>query len=229
MGLARNNIMMLLALCLASCFLSSHETTSYYPLEKGNYWIYEGESEEQMGHDIYKTKQLWKIEVLDVFPRGHITGYAIRKTITDIKSGKVDVLREGIVRVGPNAYYSLDINKFDRLKNKKDILYDLLSSDDIILDMPLVVGKRFGDPEQLTRDDGYYCYVVMGDNQIKLNNVKGIESGKHYHSYDLRYYTLPGESTETFVPGIGYVSYRYSHHGSVSEYNMRLIEFHKNN
>jgi hypothetical protein len=50
-------------------------------------------------------------------------------------------------------------------------------------------------------------------------------SGK-VNQYQLVYRTLPDHQIIEFAPNIGITRYTYVHHGTVSETDLKLIEFH---
>ena len=96
-------------------------------------------------------------------------------------------------------------------------------------DCPLVVGKRFGEFDQLARPDLSYFWYVTLEEQSRLRGIRGISSWRRYRSYHLIYRTLPAVLHVVFVPGVGIVEYTYHHNGTPCDVRMRLKEFQKPN
>jgi hypothetical protein len=42
----------------------------------------------------------------------------------------------------------------------------------------------------------------------------------------MEYWTLPDDQKIELSPGIGILTYRYHHHGTVADTDLRLVEFH---
>lgn len=103
----------------------------YYPLQKGNYWEYEGTQREQLNaKDIETSKVEKKVEVLD-----------IQET------------EEGIV-------VSLD-GESDYLIKGNDVYSRESWGDNLRFPFPLYVGQKWGDEESLRyRDDNAYVWRV---------------------------------------------------------------------
>lgn len=103
----------------------------YYPLQKGNYWEYEGTQREQLNAKHIKTSNVKKrVEVLD-----------IQET------------EEGIV-------VSLD-GESDYLIKGNDVYSRQSWGDELRLSFPLYVGQKWGDEDSLRyRDDDAYVWRV---------------------------------------------------------------------
>src|SRR5260370_42471526 len=63
------------------------------------------------------------------------------------------------------------------------------------------------------------------ERELTLKEVKGLEPGKRT-AFLLQFVTNPDDTELEFVPGIGFISYRYHHHGTVADTEMSLAEFH---
>lgn len=70
-----------------------------------------------------------------------------------------------------------------------------------------------------------YCWVVSEVRQEKLLGVKGVDASKAMTISQTAYRTNPSHQFVDYAPGIGIVRYQYVHHGTVSECDMKLIEF----
>ncbi|HKJ26737.1 MAG TPA: hypothetical protein VJ965_03785 [Anaerolineales bacterium] len=186
-----------------------------YPLEAGNYWLYEGTvAYEQNDEEIEETIE-WRVQVLEKVERHYVTGYRLRGSLYDLAfytPGKLP--SEYVILQTGGRYYNVDLNSFDRLKDENDLLVGLLNEYDLFLELPLEEGKHFCEAEQLTRDDGWYCWLV------------GEPAYSEYGpAFPLSYRTNPDFSQLTFVPGVGFTAFNYHHNGSVSDVNVQLMDY----
>jgi hypothetical protein len=140
-----------------------------------------------------------------------------------------------IIRTADETYYDIDSELMNSVysiingKNtsgKDDIEQSLRQlfkeSASPFLELPLSVGKSFGNISTINRDDGMYCWVVKKEENVDLASIKGLESFGVRKQYTLRFATFPDETEVDFVPGVGITGYRYKHNGSALQYNMRL-------
>ena len=79
----------------------------------------------------------------------------------------------------------------------------------------------------IQRDDRMYEWVVDDEQRIRLPHVAGISGKKVFTRYTLMYRTNPDHQIVEFLPSIGITRYIYQHHGTVSEVDVRLIDFRK--
>src|SRR5262245_61232464 len=62
--------------------------------------------------------------------------------------------------------------------------------------------------------------------QSKIEGVKGMSSNQQFIEATISYYANTDHTWFRFVPGVGITSYIFGHHGSVSEAELKLVEFH---
>lgn len=197
------------------------------PLSKGTYWLYEGSVEWQEDATVKKDTITCKMEVVDVIERENVTGYLMKGHPADLTWYEPDRLPSDyiIIKVGPKYYHLDDLAAWDRLKDQDDVLLDLVAEPQIFLDLPLWEGKFFGETGQFTRPDTFYHWVVESTQTGPLT-VKGVLAAKEQTTYTLAYRSAPDHQLIDFVPGVGITRYVYSHHGTVSEVDARLVEYH---
>jgi hypothetical protein len=214
--------------------LKNNSSQSVFPFNKGTYWIYRGPTkwmkESKPENSIVKRILIWKMEVVDTITQGNITIATIKGYPSDLawyEEGKKrgDYL---LIAVNTTKYYLIQGKKQDdilaSLKNNGGLEKDILHEENEILDFPLTIGKRFaGD---LTRQDNWYCWYVEQAQKIKLDNIKRLNVTSKVSQYQLVYRTLPDHQIIDFVPNIGITRYIYVHHGTVSEADLKLVEFH---
>lgn len=211
------------------------ETQEWFPLSKGTTWVYEGTCKwtRSGSGEVAEKPVTWTMQVMETLTRCQVTAAVVKGYPLDLahfENGKVpgDYL---IVRVGPGKYYLLRQNRAEealrRLRDERDLLHGLVRDEEIILDIPLVRGKIYGETEQITRQDQSYSWIVEDARPAKLRGIKGIASAGRKVEYEITLRTRPDHQIVDFVPGIGITRYVYGHHGTVSQTDVRLVEFHR--
>jgi hypothetical protein len=127
--------------------------------------------------------------------------------------------------VAASQYHAQNEHSLGRLKDPGDLLLGLVDENTLFLECPLVEGKRFGDFEQVAREDFRYCWLVESEREMRLRGIRGVSPWRSRRVYRLVYFTNPDEQHILFAPGIGIIEYTYHHHGTVSDLNMRLADF----
>jgi hypothetical protein len=228
-------VLVVVALLLTSsvpAFSANGDDCNGYPLIKGNYWIYQGKRRwtEEDGKIIERMCTV-RMDVLEVIKRDSLTVAVVRGALADYAAqGSADSRDHLIIRAGATAYFDVENDRvaaiLRKVKDPKENLFGLLrDNEEPILDLPLVLGKRYGDPTQMTREDPYYCWMVTKDEEVALRSLKGLKSPRKRRQFTLRYLTLLSEVLMDFVPGVGITRYRFRHRGSVIEADLKLIEF----
>jgi hypothetical protein len=202
---------------------------SYFPLEEGSYWIYEGAVRWTVGDEVHAQAIRWQMEVLEAVQRGEVSGYRMRGHPSDLawyEIGKAPS-EYAIIRIGQGIekFYYAGLESFQRLKDSQDVLVDLVQDYDLFLDIPLQPGKRFCEAQQITRIDGMYCWVVDSESKVELKNIPGTIRTDEFTEYNIALYTLPDHTIVQFTPGVGITGFTYIHHGTVSEVELRLVEY----
>ncbi len=200
---------------------------TYFPLSQGAYWVYQGTVKWTEETEVFEESLTWKMEVVEVIERGHVVGYVLKGHPADLiwyEKGK-ERGNHVIIQVGTGRYYASDQASLERLKDEEDFLLGLVHESQLILDIPLIPGKFFGEVEQLTRPDASYSWFVGQEQPVKLEGIKGVSPSREVPQYTLNFRTRPDHQIIEFVPGIGITRFVYVHHGTVSEVDVRLIEY----
>lgn len=229
MQASRTFVIALLALWPATV-VAQGSAENFFPMEKGTYWIYEGTvkwSESQNEVSVIKTRKLrWKMEVVESSHKGDV-----RAALMKGHPGDLAWYEEGtqpgdylLVRNG-NRFFFL------HAEDAKDGYRDLVNSGklpgerNIFFAWPLKRGRHFCDPEQHESPDGSYCWSV---NDIQSVQLRKMPVKPHaYRQYELALRTRPDHEIDYLVSGIGITKWIYSHHGSVSDVDVHLVEFHR--
>jgi hypothetical protein len=207
----------------------SPSITEYFPLAKGAYWVYTGKVKWTLPNNtgIAEKEITWKMEVDRVLQRNAITGYKMVGAPWDLawyEEGKTPS-NYAIIQAG-GRFYKTSVEAFWRLLNEDDYLRSLVDENNLILDIPLMVGKKFCDTLSIARPDGMYCWTVFDVNPFAALGVTGVDPSSTLPEYTIGNQTMPDHSRIYFVPGVGITGYEYGHHGTVSEADVRLSEYH---
>jgi hypothetical protein len=207
-------------------------STDAFPMREGTHWIYRGIVRWSNGREGGAvSKVTWKTEVSKVIRRGPLFAAVINgfPSDLDLSDGDPKPGNSLLIRTGKEDYYLIGADaaqeSIKTLGTRNASLDGLLNADDLFLHLPLKPGAKFCDAAGMARDDGMYCWVVSSVDQISLNDVKGLPPGTR-EAYEIRYVTLPDDTSIKFVPGVGIVSYKYHHHGTIADTELKLIEFH---
>ena len=201
-----------------------------FPLVEGAYWIYKGQVLwMELGDTtgiVNEDTLTWKMEVLEVVNRGNVTGAFMKGHPDDLnwyEKGKERGFYV-IIKVGSKYFYG-DTKDWERLKDKNDNLIDLVNISNLFLDLPLWKGKKYGEDAQLTRTDYYYCWFVTDKKEVYFKEIEGVEADVKRKQFSIMYRTNPDHVIIEFTPNIGITRYIYQHHGTVSEVDVKLIEY----
>ena len=212
--------------------------SDYFPLEKGNFWIYRGETKflrknPDTGKSEPKAEVLtWKMEVVDTITRDHLFAALIKGAPFDLswyEPGKVrgDHL---IVRAGTATFYFFTgkeaLEAWSKIKDESQSLFDLEKGGELLIDAPLVEGKVYGG-ELGNMARGRYCWLVEGEREFNPKRFPAAGKLVNPRDFTLAYRTSPDHQIIDFVPGLGIVGFQYVHHGTLSETDLGLIEFQK--
>jgi len=218
-----------------------------FPLEKGRYWIYQGETkylvpkenateeEKQSGTANEQKREVltWKMEVVDTLERPGVYAALIKGSPWDLAWYKPGKARGDyvILRVGEFRYYQYSgeaaLELWGELRGLDPrFIPSGIKEGELILDFPLAPNKAFGgDFSALLRKR--YCWVVEGESPLDKTRFRGAEKFPEAIEYSLTYRTNPDHQFLNFATGVGIVSYVYGHHGTLSETDLELIEFGK--
>lgn len=213
---------------------AGNDARQSFPLSPGTYWIYRGLVRSWVeGSSVGKVTDLtWKMSVVRVVERDGIAAAVVSGFPGDVdwSEGHAEPQISILVETPAPKFYLK--GEFDtqsvigQIDNSKYPLRDLIDADDLILQLPLSVGQRFGcDDDAAKRNDGMYCWVVGPPHPAALAGVKGVAPGTHV-AFEVAYRTNPDDTEIEFVPGVGITSYEYHHHGTTADTELHLVEFH---
>ncbi|CAN5172774.1 hypothetical protein BH18GEM1_BH18GEM1_14290 [soil metagenome] len=212
---------------------SAHERDpAPIPLDIGTTWVYKGTVwwTPRIGRAIYKERVTWAVEVADTIMRGNVRAAVLKGNPQDLAWLDRERLPSEylLVQVGGTRLYLLGgeraLQAERRLRDPRDALVELVRESELLLDLPLRPGKRFCGADQITRSDAYYCWVVESETPADLRPVRGAEAGGEHTLYTVTLRTAGEHHVWGFVPGVGFTSYAFGHHGTVAAVEVDLVE-----
>ena len=216
---------------LFSCNQSNKENNSqikYFPLETGSYWIYSGTIETTINTSLIQKEIIWKMEVIETIRRGEITGYSMKGYPSDLSWYKDDQAPSiySIIQIGDNKFYKSGIETYERIENQADNLDNLVEERQLIFIFPLSKVNKYCPTEDINRSDSWYCWIVGKDTESINWEIIGLQEDNSLMPYSLTFMTGPDRESIQFVEGLGITKYIYSHHGTISNVYVKLVEYH---
>jgi hypothetical protein len=200
-----------------------------FPMQPGTYWVYRGTVKWQAGNEVRQVNIDWKMEVVQRVSIGQYDVALLKGHPDDLwwyNPGKMrgDYL---LVKDGGKYYKQGPLSPQDLstfLSDPKQLPLQL-QLDSNFLDLPFQEGMCLGkDP--IDREDNMYCWLMREARPIKIEGVKGVSSNQQFIEATISYYANTDHTWFKFVPGVGITSFIFGHHGSVSEAELKLVEFH---
>jgi hypothetical protein len=203
-------------------------------LKPGNYWVYAGQIawSDVTTKTYSRTKAItWKTQIVEEVTRGPLKAYLVRGSFDDLAwpepGDKPDAYHLWVVY--RNRFYSLVADKdlLRRFRNPKDSLISAVVKEEPVLQFPARLNQctvEVQPEEPRDRQDMMYCWHLEQKRMRKLK-AAGV-SADPVAEWTAWYRTNPDHQILGFAPGIGIISYDFSHHGSVSEAHVKLIRAH---
>jgi hypothetical protein len=202
-------------------------------LKPGNYWVYKGTvawSCSAAGHPDHVCRKpiFWKSEILEQQARGSLKAYLVNGSFDDLPwytPGKKPDRYLWVVYA--NRFYTLraDDDLARRLHDPQDSLLSLLEKEQPVLQFPLQTGRcteELKPEEPRQRNDLMYCWHVVKQQAAKIRRSNGRSNRQAV--WTAMYQTGPDDERLKFVPGMGFISFDYNHHGTASEAHVHLAK-----
>jgi hypothetical protein len=201
-----------------------------FTLAKGAEWTYAGNVKWDDQGQVQQKTLTWKMQVVDKIERGDgIVGYVMKGHPLDLAFYTADKKPSDYLYIAKaNRVYQITLiftEPINRLKNSSDALADMLTDETLVLDLPLAPNKKFGPAPFVASPDGLNVWVVAAAKPTTLSGIKGI-TPTNATEYALDFKTTADRQTVYFVPNTGIARLTYVHHGTVSEVDVQLIEYH---
>lgn len=222
----------ILAILCGLCSSSAAEPIKlkdYFPLSKGTVWIYEGMVKWNGTADKKPDEKLmrWSMEVIDTFEESFFSAALLRGHPSDLmfydpnrKPSEYVIVNSG------GMYFELNRSTWSVLQQPDGDRSALMKTARMILDAPLIEGKRFCEPEQILVQVRY-CWNIT-QTVVQLKKVRGLPPSliKEHRGYDMTFQTSPDHTIVVFVPGLGITGYLSAHHSSDGvAVDLSLIEY----
>jgi hypothetical protein len=205
-------------------------------LKPGNYWIYKGGVEWTYANttptQLGKKQIIIKTEIVEEIVHGELKAFLVAGSFFDLAQyDPAANTPKTIWIIYHGRFYSITANAkvLKRFHNPADSLVELIQSREPLLQSPFrsdhcTVELKPEEPRQ--RQDLYYCWYLESKSR-QSPKIQGLDHDPVY-VWSARYRTLASDDRVSFSPGIGFISFDYSHHGTLAEAHVRLIEAHLN-
>ncbi len=189
-----------------------------FPTVPGTYWVYRGTTQWTLPGtaSVEKQELTWRVEVVEQ-RRGDGFEVAILRGFPSELAAYEPGKQPGefaLVILDGAAYYLVEGAAVSVVRASAGA--PAVDAEDLLFRWPLHRGDRFGEPASVARPDGMYSRVVK---EASRSRNSGIER------YRLTQRTLPDREVLDFVPGLGVVGFAYTHRGTVSSTDLRVVEF----
>lgn len=214
------------------------KTPPVFPLSNGTAWTYQGivkwaDARTGRAHEKDVT---WKMEVVETFERREVMAAHVKGFPSDLMWYSEDRPPGDYLIVGVSGYKFYLLQEplvqpaLKKLRDPNDSLQGLVQEPQLFLDFPLIVGKEFGETEMLTRtSDGLYRWWVEEEKENDLGKIQGLSLAGKVHVYTISYRALTDHTFLDFVSSVGITRYVSGHHGTLSEVDVKLVEYHAGN
>lgn len=203
-----------------------------FPLAVGNTWTYTGDVwwAPPDSRTVYRENVKWKMEIIDIVERDGLRAAVIKGHPQDLmlyEQGREqgDYL---LIATDSGKYYLLDGERaaaaLDQVRDPSDPLIDLVDDPDLVLDLPLFVGKRFCSAKELLRPDKLNCWTVSDEQITTLPGVAGVIAAEETTSFLLTHRTKANHAIWNFVPGVGFTSFSFGTRGEPSAVELVLFK-----
>jgi hypothetical protein len=202
------------------------------PLAIGNAWTYTGDVwwAPPNSRTVYRENVKWKMEITDIVERDGLRAAVIKGHPQDLmlyEQGREqgDYL---LIATDSGKYYLLDGERaavaLEQVRDPSNPLIDLVDDPDLVLDLPLFVGKRFCSAKELLRPDRLNCWTVSDEQITTLPGVAGVIATEETTTYLLTHRTSANHAIWNFVPGVGFTSFSFGTRGEPSAVELLLFK-----
>ncbi len=234
-------------LCMLVCLaaLSVHaDSKKSFPFVKGNYWVYKGYTMDgrlvgdKWQVDYVDLGEGLRIKSLDSFHAHGIDaalldGFPMHPGFEDGDASATPKARAHyvMVRWDDGNYVVTKKNAdavFELLRNAKDPKsVELVPEIFWVKDRGIKLGMKDYEVGDAQRTDDWYCWVLTREAKIRLPILD--DPHKTYDAYTYEFLVNGSEEALEFVPAIGIIKYDFSHHGSLGEEHIKLVNYGQKN
>jgi hypothetical protein len=200
------------------------------PLEKGTTWTYSGNVAWQDGPvRVHRAHVTWKSEVVDSKRVGRFRVAALRGFPGDLTWYEPGTERGCYLVVIADNREVYVKSLIGPCEAPAVLIESEIAHENPLFKQPLRQGSIWGEDKEREQaiHDHHYAWYVESVRPAALSGIGGVPIAGRHTAYTLSYRTNPDHETLTWVPGIGLTHYIYSHHGTVSDVDVRLVSFHR--
>lgn len=210
-------------------------------LKAGNAWLYRGvvewteastpEEQARNAPPRFGKKQItWKTEIVEEANKGDLKAYVVNGSFENLAwydPGK-DSSEQYLWIVYRQRLFSLLLTPelLHRFRDPNDSLTSAVLNEEPVLEFPLRPSQctvAIEPKEVRHREDLFYCWFL---EHKKTADIQAARVGPIRDVWNAWYRSNPDHQILGFAPGVGFVSYDFSHHGTLSEAHIKLVEAH---
>jgi hypothetical protein len=214
------------------------------PTSIGSYWIYAGSISEASSRPNELNRKLTKkiVKIVDSISADNFSAALAFDHVEeqDIRDNRITAEPDSyeVWMIFDNSrYYEYRSGYSDTSGNRLDIWRSLKSEiscgrkpeEPSNASWQIEVPSHIGDgvPENYSRPDTWYCWCTENRRQIKAGSeVARYHISQNETEYTVAYRSCPGDEFRRFTTGIGITGSSYTHHGTPTNWEEHLIEFH---
>ena len=210
--------------------MNNFKVTEYFPLHVGDYWTYDRNIKFNNDYDeTIEMKDKVKKEIIEEYDNGDMQLFVIKgdPTFLDRERQNIDAneIKYGYILI---SHKVIEVSKekideiINKFKQKEDLYYDDLEGLTILFEFPLFDKQKYGEYDQLFRNDERNVYYVSELQPYKKKIGESIiDVGIYY--IDSLY--NDGDASMSFTPYLGITEYSYNHNGTIAKYLIELDEY----
>lgn len=200
-----------------------------FPCKPGTIWLYRlhGQSAAPVPSDKPITREeFWTMEILDQKQVGDYLMLKVRGSIFQIPppfewASRKPTPELGLLVLGSRGgVYAPEADVAKVWPNELEALAKGLNGNSLIFRWPAKPQDRWGEAPPEKRSDAMYQWHAERWSQLDypIPGWWGTKKG-----LDIALQTLPDHFRFTFIPGLGITRMEYAHHGTIGEYEARLM------
>lgn len=217
--------------CFLAITLSGAVPADPFPLATGSAWFYEAKVKWTVDEKEQNKTLTWTTELKSVINRENLTiaiGSGLPSDLCfyeeGVKPGNFMFIKAGQYKLFAIRDQARIDEIWKKAVNPDEELCDIVTEGDLLLDLPLIPGKTYGESGQITRSDASYVYVTDSIGSFSADAVKGLTLDNPAGEHFINYRTGPDSTGWKFVPGVGFTGFFYYHNGTTSEVECTLRE-----
>jgi len=215
------------------------------PSTIGTYWIYSGADREQEALGVVTKPIRRKLTIVDSIKSGGVSAALVEEKDLLTQEEPICPQEKYLVQLvvdNKRFYQGLVATTIGSWRSLKDEIAAGGKPKELdggcdglarLIKVPSPAGTLWDDGgQELKRDSTdrlgtWYCWCVEKTTPLKAGtNIAHFSLPKQSTEYTIAYRSCPADDIHTFVAGIGFTGFHFTHHGTVTDIDEDLVEFH---